>query len=267
MISEYDARAMVKLLGETAAVDGGHAEKKRFLMNGLCQLIGANAWVWALGCQIEPGSPQIYVNYLHGGFDEEKYANLLKALENPVMAKVVAPFFQELADTGKHLTMLRQEIDPEGLALRDGVREFWTAADIGPLILSNVPLDENSMSCIAIYRSLNAEPFTEREKKMAHIILDEVPWLHMSGWPEDRGVSVPKLYPRQRIVLNLLLDGLGRKQIAANMKITENTVSGYTKDIYKHFKVNSHVELMHKFQSGSVSRKAEIQRAGFPQRR
>ncbi len=56
-ILESDARTMVRLLGETAALDGGHAEKKRFLMRGLCNLIRADAWVWTLGCDIRPGGP------------------------------------------------------------------------------------------------------------------------------------------------------------------------------------------------------------------
>lgn len=248
-VSDKDARVMVRLLGDTAVVDGGHAAKKHFLMQGLCDLIGIDAWVWVLGCQSTPGEPQIYVNYLREGFSDERYFHLMTAVEHPVMAKVVEPYFQELVDTGKHITRTRQELDPTGLAEQSGVKDLWEATDIGPLILSNYPLDEESMSCIAIYRKLGSDPFTKREKKIAHIILSEVPWLHMSGWPEDRGItaSVPRLFPRQRVVLNLLLDGKARKQIAAQMGITESTVAGYTKDIYKHFRVNSHVELMRKF--------------------
>ena len=49
------------------------------------------------------------------------------------------------------------------------------------------------------------------------------------------------------MVLNLLLDGLGRKKIAQHLEITENTVAGYVKDIYNHFGVRSQPELMQKF--------------------
>lgn len=52
------------------------------------------------------------------------------------------------------------------------------------------------------------------------------------------------LSPRQRVVLNLLLEGMGRKQIAHQLKIAENTVSGYIKEIYRHFSVNSHAQLV-----------------------
>jgi hypothetical protein len=245
-ISEADSRAMVRLLGDTAALDGGHAKKKQFLMKGLCTLIAADAWVWTLGTRTGPGEPQAYAGFLHGGFDEERFAKLLIAIEHPAMAEVAAPFFEAI-ETIRPATMLRHEIDPKRLASADGVRECWENADIGPLMMTGHPLDEKALSAAAFYRKLHDEPFSEREKQITHIIFTEVPWLHATGWPDDRGVTVPKIFPRQRLVLNLLLDGLDRKRIATHMGITENTVAGYAKDVYLHFDVHSQPELMRKF--------------------
>lgn len=250
-ISETDARAMVRLLGETVAVEGGHAEKKRFLMDGLCRLIQADYWVWTLGCQIKPNAEQVYVGFMHGGFAEDRFSSLLQALEHPDMGTMAKPFYQAVAADLNQSTMLRDEIDPSGLAYKSEVKDHFKAADIGSLILSGHPLDAQSLSMVAIYRKFDDARFTEREKSILHIILEEVPWLHMLGWPEDRGATVPSLSPRQRMVLNLLLDGLGRKQIAASLEIAENTVAGYAKEVYRHFGVNSQAELMHKFLSGS----------------
>ena len=42
-LSESDVRQMVRLLGETAALEGGHAEKKRYLMDGLCHIINVDS--------------------------------------------------------------------------------------------------------------------------------------------------------------------------------------------------------------------------------
>lgn len=251
-LQEDDARAMVRLLGQTAAVEGGHQDKKRFLMDGLCRLIQADCWVWTLGCQLVPGEAQVYVSALHDGFDESRYAALLEALAHPVMGHAVETFYAAIAEEKTHTTMLRDEIDPRRIAYGPGPDALWKKADIGSLMLSGYPIDDNSLSAIAIYRRVDDTPFTERDKLIAHIILDEVPWLHMTGWPEDRGATVPQLSPRQRTVLNLLLDGLGRKQIADQLGITENTVSGYVKDIYRHFSVNSQAELMHRFLTATV---------------
>ncbi len=247
LIDEDDVRGIVRLLGNTAALDGSHAEKKIYLMDGLCELIHADAWAWTLGCQITPGGPQVYVGFIHGGFDETRFSNMLKAIDHPGMGKVGEHFFSEAKRSLAITTMLREEVDPEGYAYTCGADELWKDADVESLMLSAFPLDNDSMSCIGLYRKVGDQSFGKREKKIAHIILSEVPWLHMSGWPDDRGATVPKLYPRQRIVLNLLLDGLDRKRIALHMGISENTVSGYTKDIYRHFGVNSQVELMRKF--------------------
>ncbi|HKK18224.1 MAG TPA: LuxR C-terminal-related transcriptional regulator, partial [Opitutales bacterium] len=190
---------------------------------------------------------QVYVAFMHGGFDEQGYADLLQAIEHPEMGSAVEAFFTALARREAHTTMVREEIDPQGLAERPGPRELWEKADIGPVMMSGYPLDAKSLSAIAVYRRFGAKPFSTREKQIAHLILEEVPWLHMTGWPEDRGVTVPRLSPRQRMVLNLLLDGMGRKQIAAILEISENTVSGYCKEVYRYFSVNSQAELMHKF--------------------
>lgn len=246
-LTEEDVRSMVRLLGDTVAGEGDHAIKKRFLVDGLCRLIDADCWIWALGNRIEPGQAQVYFNMLHSGFDEERFATFLQAIEHPAMGPAVERFHRRIQSEDVLVTMLRHEMDPEGLVDREGPAELWKQADIGSLMMCGYPIDAESMSGIAMYRGFDAPRFTQREKRIAHIIFEEVPWLHMQGWPEDRGVTVPKLYPRQRTVLNLLLDGLGRKQIAGHMGISENTVSGYTKDVYQHFGVSSHAELMHRF--------------------
>ena len=257
IINEDDARAMVRLLGETAACPGGHQEKKRFLMNGLSELVGADAWLWALTCRLTPGEPQIHVGFVRDGFEEEQFMKFLKIVEHPALAEGSRLFFESVVDRMKQTTMTRLEMDPEQIVARSEVQQSWDEADLGDMILSGHPLDANSLSSIGIYRRKDGGHFTDREKKMAHIVLSEVPWLHMAGWPEDRGATVPQLSPRQRMVLNLLLDGLGRKQIAHHLEITENTVSGYVKDLYKYFGVQSQPELMRKFLTGQIGNSDE----------
>ncbi len=84
-VSENDARAMIRLLGQAATLEGGHQELKHFVMDGLCGLIAADCWVWTLSCETVPGSNQSYTGYTHGGFDEGRFAGFLKAIEHPDM--------------------------------------------------------------------------------------------------------------------------------------------------------------------------------------
>jgi len=219
-------------------------------MGGLMELVDADAWVWTLGCEIKAGERQTCVGFLHEGFQENQFASFLVALEDAEMGKIAGRFYQTLADNAAHTTMRRQEIDPEGLAYQGRVGELWKAADLDANIMSAVPLDERSISGVAVYRKFGRPLFSESERQLVHIVLSEVPWLHASGWPEDRGVEIPQLSPRQRMVLNLLLDGKSRREIAGDLEISEHTVGDYTKAVYGFFGVNSHAELMRRFMGG-----------------
>jgi DNA-binding CsgD family transcriptional regulator len=252
-VSEADARAMVRLLGETAAIEGEHNEKKRFLMQGLCRLIKADSWVWTLGCDIRPGGPHTCVGFIHEGFDEDRFAKYLTMLDNPQIGNASIPFFAAVAKNSGLTTMRREEIDPEKRVclLPDALRAL-READVGSLIMNALPLDSDFVSAIVVYRPNEAPVFTPRESQITHIVLSEVPWLHMAGWPEDRGAGVPQLFPQQRVVLNLLIDGMDRKTIATTMGLSENTIAGYTKDVYRHFDVHSQPQLMRKFLTGNL---------------
>jgi DNA-binding CsgD family transcriptional regulator len=250
-LEESDVRDMVRLIGEVALLPGSHAEKKRYVMEGLCKLIDADAWVWGLSCQREPDKPQVYVSMLKGGLSEESFLKLLHAVEHPEMIQFASKFFIELKEQKTHLTRLRQQITEDALFHNSAAQAAWKQANLGPTILSLRPLDDQSSSAIAIYRHFHRPHFTARESRIAHIILTEVPWLHEQGWPEDRGVNVPVLSKRQRLTLNLLTLGQSHKQIAMQMNISPNTLQGYVKKIYRHFGVNSQAELMNRFFQGN----------------
>jgi DNA-binding CsgD family transcriptional regulator len=242
---------MVRLVGEAAALDGTHLDKKRHLMHGLCDLTSADRWVWGLCCQTEPGKLPTYISIANGGFTDENFAYFLLAQEHPDMSWLNEPFFQEAKKENGHLTRTRQQVDPRGRFIESGAYPLWRKADVGPLLLSMRPLDEKCGSLVALYRSFDRDLFTARESRMAHIILSEVPWLHEQGWPQDRGVQVPRLSPRQRVTLNLLLEGQSRKAIAAHLNISINTVHGYSREIYRFFNVQSHAHLIRRFQQGN----------------
>ena len=242
---------MVRLIGEVAAVKGGHAEKKRHLMEGLCRLLDADAWIWSLSCQSDPTKPQVYVSALKGGFTDDGFVKLLRAVDHPQMIEIASRFFKEIAEKKTHLTRLRDQISDPALYEHTEAFALWREADIGSLILSQRPLDTESSSTIGIYRRLDRPKFTTREARIAHIILTEVPWLHLQGWPDDRGASVPTLSTRQRLALNLLTLGHSHKQIASHMGISLHTLHGYVKNIYRHFSVRSQAELMNRFFQGN----------------
>ena len=250
-LGDADVRAIVRLLGEALTVRGSASEVKRFLMDGLCELIGADRWLWGLCQQAEKDGMPIPTSLDHGGFTDEGLAQFLVALGHPEMSALQAPFFQEIAVDPRHLTRTRQQIDPEARFVRSNAYTLWKKADVGPALLSMRPLDEKCGSMVALYRRFDRDLFNAREARIAHIILTEIPWLHEQGWPEDRDVEIPRLTPRQRVILNLLLEGQTRKAIANHLNISLNTVQGYIRQIYSFFSVQSHAQLIRRFQQGN----------------
>lgn len=254
-LSETDVRAIVRLLGEVAAIQGDHAEKKRYLMDGLCSLIGADYWGWGLASQFEPGKPPVYIGATMGGFRENQLAKFLQAVETPVTHQLSIEPIQELYSGKIHVTRTLEQVSHESYGhwrdSDDPGAVLWKEASIGSVIVSFRSIEKSSVSSIGIYRRYNAPAFSARDGRIAHIILSEIPWLHEMGWPDDRAVSVPKLSPRKRLILELLLQSCSRKQIATDLGITENTLSGYIKEIYRHFSVQSQPELLRKFYQGN----------------
>lgn len=249
VVSEEDARAMVRLVGETAAVaaTGSYNKCREFLLDGLCEMIGADAWAWALS-RVDADTHQIY--YLTnqvGGMDDGQWTAVAAAVEHPDMKAASKNFGEALANTEEPVTMSREQIDPDGLSRKGELKKVWGRTGFDGMIMSGHPVDEASSCHIVIYRNDGAGSFSERQTQMAHIVLSEVAWLHAQGWPEDRGATIPKLSPRQRSVLIMLTGGHTRKEMASALEISENTVSGYVKDVYRHFDVHSQTDLVRKF--------------------
>ena len=106
-------------------------------------------------------------------------------------------------------------------------------------------ISEDGVSSIRLSRRPGQPSFSLRERKIAEIILSEIPWLHENA-PAREKVSV-ELSPRQRATLFYLADGLPRRAIAQRLRLSQHTVDGYVKAIYQHYRVNSRATLMKRF--------------------
>ncbi len=67
-----------------------------------------------------------------------------------------------------------------------------------------------------------------------------------------RATARPHLSPRKRVTLDLLLHGHSRAEIADRLKISAHTAGGYVKEVFTHFGVHTHVELIAGFYHGRL---------------
>ncbi len=250
-LSHSDLRAMVRLLGETCAFEGTINQKKQFLMKGLCQLLDIYCWAWVHAVELIPGNLPVYVAYLHNGFTEDSLPLFVKIQSHPDMARFSAPLCRDLAGRKSPLTRTLQEIVPLDDFHTADVAQEWRDCGIFPRLLSFYPLSDGTFSGLALYRPCDSPLFTDREKQIAHALLSSVPWLHeRQGASAEHAIEVPQLPIRQRLVLELLLQGCSRKTIADTMNISINTVAGYAKKVYGFFGVTSQAELINRFFQG-----------------
>jgi len=234
VLEETDVRAMVHLLGVAAALPDDHASRKQFMIRGLCDLVGADKWAWALFSELTPGQPPVVVDSLHGGFDQTELGYFIRACKHPKIGKAAMAL-------DFHDGQLAQ--DP---AL-DPLRE---KAGVGAAMMSTRPVGMNLQSAIGIYRKPGRPDFTPRESLVAQTILSEVDWLHDDGWGETEPDGPPHLSRRQCNILDLLLNGSRRNEIAGQLELSINTVNGYVKELYLHFQVGSQAKLQNLFQRG-----------------
>jgi DNA-binding CsgD family transcriptional regulator len=241
-------RVIVALLGEVIAAPGGFREKRRILMDRLCQVVDCSAWVWCLADYVRDRQVG-HSGILHGGFDDARFAGFLEALNHPAMEEVSAPSSREFLENGVHITRNLPQLEKGGICLMESeAGPLWEKANIGTLMISLRPMEAGGASAIGLYRIMGAPHFTERETRIAHIVLSGVPRLHDASFPDQEFIT--RLYPRHRTILNLLCDGWSRKKIADHLKLSVNTVHGYTRTIFRHFGVHTQSELLSRFTYG-----------------
>lgn len=241
---------MVRILGEVASMKPSSDAQRAFLMKELAALVGADAWVWGVAPQLEPGKQPVYLYQQTGGFDDVRMSRYLVAVDHPDTGEMTWPLAKAMIEAGSQVTRLVDQIVPEERFLNSPAWPFWQAADIGPILITLHPLPHSGVSCVGFYRSVDKPKFALREARVAHIVLSEVPLLHEVGLPHQAASTTPRLPPRCRLILNHLVTGLSRREIATHLKLSKNTVDGYMKLIFKHFQAHSQVELMSKFHHG-----------------
>jgi len=249
-LSEPDARAIVRLLGEVVAIEDGLVDQKQFLMTGLSALIDADSWAWATTFSFQPDEVPLSSGFLTDGFSPEQSSKFQEAIEHPDTGMLNAAFTHEFEQKKTHLTRLRDQIDVHGRFRQTAVYPIWIAAGVEQVILSIQQGRGGALSQIGVYRRPGRPPFNARDSRVTHIILGEVPWLHAAVLPSSLGSTVTRLAPRQRITLNLLLEGQSRAEIAKHLGLSVHTVDGYVKDVFRFFNVHSQPALIARFQHG-----------------
>ena len=249
MLCDADVRAIVRILAETVPIADAPAQRA-FVMRETGKLVGSDTWVWGVSPLLEPGKQPVYLFQNTQGFDDERMGKFLQAVDHPDSGAMTAPLAEVMIRTGSRVTRdLGRIVSPQRFA-NSPARPLWEEAGIGTLLISIGPVPGVGTSVAGFYRRPGEADFTQRETRIMHIILTELPWLHQVDLPHLPARGIVALPPRQRQLLNQLVQGHSRKAIAASFHLSENTIHGYVKEIFRSFGVHSQAELIARFTQG-----------------
>ncbi|QQE10719.1 response regulator transcription factor [Planctomycetota bacterium] len=249
-LHHQDVRAIVRLLGTLSTMAGSVNDKKRALMDGLCDLIDADYWIWnVMSFEIDE-TPHAY-SCLHNMPEDIFTAFVAGNYELPN-----SELNQQIAlntATGIHWTRKRTHLVPhEVFSASELCTKYLAQTNIGDSLISAYPVDTDPaiISGGSVHR-LNTKPrFTDRDCLIYHVLTSEIDWLHRLELPNTEDPHHAQLAPRLQTVFALLMDGLTPKRIAHNLNLTENTVRTYIRQIYKHYDVSGRIELTKRFTHG-----------------
>ena len=258
-VSAKDCDAMLELVCRAGdpTVELQMPERKRRLAEGLAALIDADVWMWsATAVNHDVPGDTMTTHMIDDGWQSEQERILVyeTLTSSTFSGEKMLPLYNAML-SGSHTTSLHTELfTPDEW---ETMFRHWSVTGFRSFILSFHPVSPNSASNIGFHRRAAKADFGEREKALVHLLMSRVDWMHHHGIHETAHEQVIRLSPRERQVLMLMLNGQGRKAIAANLGISEHTVGDYQKKLHKHFDVSSRAELQAYFFLGGQPQSLE----------
>jgi len=224
------------------------AEKRESLTEHLSRSIDAQVgfWGWGRGMPMDNGIAPI-ASILVGFTPEQKIGLHQMALSENTHELLNVPV-RELLRLDSHVSVTRSQFWTDEQWNRDErVKESFHRFGFDDWLVSVDYFREDTWNNLTFFRALGAPPFGEAEKQLVDLAMASISWLRPNVADIVPASTFVDLSPRQRTVLMLLLEGLSRKQIAANLEITLHTVNDHCKELYTRFGVNSSSELSARF--------------------
>lgn len=249
-IDEEDVREMVRLLGYIVVSDAPLNEMRFSLVTGLCRIIDADAWIWSIASDFRSDGLPVYSMFMMDGIPPISLGPILEAAEHPEMKRMQSPFLEEFDRCRGQLTRICPQFVGEGRFYASEAGRIWLKSGFDSNILSARRTLCGDVTTLGLFRRRERPLFTERESKIAHIVLSEVAWIHEQVMPGHSSEGILSLSPRLRQVLNFLLSGRTRDDIASELELSAHTVGDYIKEVYLRFGVHSHPQLLRRFFEG-----------------
>jgi len=240
-----DLRAVFRLIGDCRDLGNEPGLWHRRMLEGLAllfgvvQAAGGEAWWERPGRAVQPVSA-------YSVSADPAADDAFRAYHRDLGPRT-DPSYQALEKlSGKLITRTRRELVSDAAWYRSAAfNQYFRMGGLDHQLLSVFQVsDDGATSVVALNRSLGAEDFSERERRLFSFFHAELG--RLIGGPlvgaTDRNVA--QLSPRLRETLACLLEGDSEKQVAARLGLSHATVHQYVTVLYRHFGVQSRAQLL-----------------------
>ena len=238
-----DVRGMLRLCHSLHTSSDG-LSRKRALLTGLCELLGADAGVNVVAHVTAPRRRETIVSVVRHG--------TARICETQLLGRCLRNYSLHSRErTSDRLA----EPDPLWTPVRTAGNSARSRRLHHCLCAPAAGSEGSVLACLCLARTTRpSDPFMARERTLLDMAHVEMSWIYQADRYPTADV-VTSLSPRQQQTLQYLLAGRSEKEIAEILLLSRNTVHHHVKALHRHFGVSSRSELLAKWvRSGHVER-------------
>ncbi len=222
-------------------------ERRHALIGALAELTESDVGHWSW-CRASSDSDYLLpIGFIPYRYSDEELHACQQFIVNPI---IQSELFRRL---DQHRDENRREDGVWSMILSEAAPDiFNNPAHPAMQIMTDVgfvdwmqagKFEGDSFAVMTLVRKLGRPRFDPHDRLVLDHAFTCIPWLWANPDERVKQESIDQLTPRQRAVTYLLLDGLSRKQIAGRLGISAETVDHHLKAVFKHFEVQSGMEL------------------------
>ena len=239
-----DIRGVYELVNRVLEAGNEPDTWRAVALQGLCERTGATVGLTVDLAGLLPGQTPHPISPLDVGWtDESKRKTYYEYISSGQMHD--DPGTIALLTMHRRIRFLtktrRQMIDDATWYAAWSVDVARRSGDVDDFVCSTVVLRPGALHGFVVYHPWGAPHFGQRECRIARLL--HVQLLRRMRPPAPAGAE-PRLSPRLKQTLELLLAGDGVKQIAQSLDLSPHTIGDYVKALYQKFEVRTRGELL-----------------------
>ena len=203
-------------------------------------------WGWGRGMPLDSSIAPVAVIPVR--YTLEKWKALQSIALSEFSLRTFSTPIRDLLQTRSHVTISRSQLwtDEQWYSNPEVAAKLHSIGVDNSLISVNYFVTDNWTSA-TFFREMGEPDFAAADRELVDLAMGSIAWMKPKPSESVAPSTFVDLSPRQRTVMLLLLDGLSRKEIAADLNLSLHTVNDHCKELFTRFEVNSAMELASRF--------------------